>query len=258
MDLGLRGRTAVVCASTGGLGRATAEALAAEGARVVVSGRRRDHAEEIAAGLPGAMAVPCDLTVAGAAESFVADCRSALGTDPDIMVLNGPGPRPGAASEVGPGDLRTALESLLLVQQELVAQVLPGMRERRWGRILAVGSSGVLEPIPGLALSNIGRSALAAYLKSLATVVAADGVTVNMVVPGRIDTDRVRSLDAARAQREGRDPGDVAAESAAAIPAGRYGTPAEFGAVAAFLCSDPARYVTGSAVRCDGGMVHHL
>lgn len=258
MDLGLRGRTALVCASTAGLGRATAEALAAEGARVVISGRRRELAEQIAARYPGATAVPCDVTAPDAARELVEACRAALGTDLDIVVLNGPGPRPAGATAVDAADLRAAVESLLVFQQSLVAQVLPGMRERGWGRILSIGSSGVLEPITGLALSNVGRSALAAYLKSLATEVAGDGVTVNMLLPGRIDTDRVQALDAARAEREGRDPAAVAADAAAAIPAGRYGRPAEFGAVAAFLCSEPAGYVTGSAVRCDGGMLHHL
>jgi 3-oxoacyl-[acyl-carrier protein] reductase len=258
VDLGLRGRNALVCASTGGLGRATAEALTAEGARVVISGRRAKLAEQIAAALPGAVAVPCDVTEPGAAEQLVAGARSALGAELDIAVLNGPGPKPAGATDVDADDLRSAVESLLVFQQSLVASLLPAMRQRGWGRILAIGSSGVLEPIAGLVLSNVGRSALAAYLKSLATVVAGDGVTVNMLLPGRIDTDRVQSLDAARAEREQRTPAEVATAAAASIPAGRYGTPAEFGAVAAFLCSEPAGYVTGSAVRCDGGMLHHL
>lgn len=258
MDLGLRGRNALVCASTAGLGRATAEALAAEGARVVISGRRGDVAEQIAGALPDAVAVPCDVTAPGAAEHLVSAARTALGGDIDIAVLNGPGPKPGGATEVDSDDLRAAVETLLVFQQSLVAQVLPGMRERGWGRILSIGSSGVFEPIAGLVLSNVGRSALAAYLKTLATAVAGDGVTVNMLLPGRIDTDRVQSLDAARAERENRPTAEVAAAAAASIPAGRYGTPAEFGAVAAFLCSVPAGYVTGSAVRCDGGMLHRL
>lgn len=258
MDLGLRGRAALVCSSTAGLGRATAEALSAEGARVVVSGRRRELAEQIAAGLPGAEAVECDVTDRGAARDLVEASRKALGAELDIVVLNGPGPKRATASAIDADDLREAVETLLIFQQSVVATVLPGMRERGWGRILAIGSSGVAEPIAGLALSNVGRSALAAYLKSLATEVAGDGVTVNMLLPGRIDTDRVRSLDAGQAERQGRQVAEVAARAAASIPAGRYGTPAEFGAVAAFLCSQPAGYVTGTAVRCDGGMVHHL
>lgn len=258
MDLGVAGRTALVCASTAGLGRATAEALAAEGVRVVISGRRPEVAGQIAAGLAGAVAVPCDVTEPRAADRLAEQAEQALGAPIDIVVLNGPGPKPAAAQDISAGDIRQAVETLLVFQQQLVERVLPGMRRRGWGRILAIGSSSVVEPIAGLALSTIGRSALAAYLKTLATEVAADGVTVNMVLPGRIDTDRVRSLDASRAERQGSTPQQVAEENAADIPARRYGTPAEFGAVAAFLCSAQAGYVTGAAVRCDGGMVHHL
>lgn len=252
MDLGLRGRTALVCASTAGLGRATAEALAAEGARVVISGRRAELAAEIAAALPGAESVPCDVTEPGAAARLAEAAAGSLGEPIDIVVLNGPGPKTGAAATVSAQDLRGAIESLLIFQQELVAAVLPGMRERRFGRIVAIGSVSIAEPIAGLALSSVGRSALAAYLKTLAGEVAADGVTVNLVLPGRIDTDRVRQLDAALG-----DASD-AAQRTAGIPVGRYGAVDEFGAVAAFLCSRQAGYVTGSAIRVDGGMTKAL
>lgn len=252
MDLGLRGRTALVCASTAGLGRATAEALAAEGARVVISGRRAELAAEIAAALPGAESVPCDVTEPGAAARLAEAAAGSLGEPIDIVVLNGPGPKTGAAATVSAQDLRGAIESLLIFQQELVAAVLPGMRERRFGRIVAIGSVSIAEPIAGLALSSVGRSALAAYLKTLAGEVAADGVTVNLVLPGRIDTDRVRRLDAALG-----DASD-AAQRTAGIPVGRYGAVDEFGAVAAFLCSRQAGYVTGSAIRVDGGMTKAL
>lgn len=258
MDLGLRGRNALVCASTAGLGRAVAEALSAEGARVVISGRRQELAKEISAGLPQSVSVPCDVTAEGAAQRLARESREALSSDIDIVVLNGPGPKPGSAAGLATGDLRAAMETLLLFQQELTEQLLPGMRARGWGRILSIGSSGVLEPIPNLVLSNVGRSALAAYLKTLAGEVAGDGVTVNMLLPGRIDTDRVRALDNARAQREGRAAADVTADSASSLPAGRYGSPAEFGAIGAFLCSQQAGYITGSAIRCDGGMAHRL
>lgn len=258
MDLGLRGRTALVCASTAGLGRGVAEALAAERARVVISGRRRELAEEIARDLPGSVAVACDFAERGAAEKLAKEAREALDADIDIVVLNGPGPKPGPAAGLDADDIRSAVESLVIFQQSLVESVLPGMRQRGWGRVLSIGSSGVVEPISNLVLSNIGRSALAAYLKTLAGEVAPDGVTVNMLLPGRIDTDRVRNLDAARAEREGRGAEEVAAGSAAAIPAGRYGTPDEFGQIGAFLCSEQAGYITGSAIRCDGGMASRL
>jgi 3-oxoacyl-[acyl-carrier protein] reductase len=257
MDLGLGGRTALVCASTGGLGLAVAQALAAEGARVAVSGRRATLATEIAAGLPGAIAVPVDLREPGAAQHLVDSAVRELG-DIDILVINGPGPAPGLAAAIEDDGVADELDILLRVPLSLVARTLPGMRRRGWGRILAVGSSGVAAPLENLALSNLGRSALAAYLKTLAGEVAADGVTVNLLLPGRIATDRVHSLDGARADREGRSRQEVAAASAAAIPAGRYGRPDEYGAVAAFLCSERASYVTGSAVRCDGGLIRHL
>ena len=138
---------------------------------------------------------------------------------------------------------------------ELVGGVLPGMRQRRWGRIVAIGSTGVQQPIPHLAASNVGRAALAGYLKSLAGDVAPDGVTVNMVLPGRIDTDRVSSVDRSTAERTGRTEEEVRRESQASIPVGRYGLPEELAAVVVFLAGDAASYVTGEQVRCDGGMV---
>ena len=254
MDLGLNGRTALVLASTGGLGAATARALGAEGANVVVSGRNAERAEQLAAELPSATAVQCDLSEPDAAERLVAATRAAYG-DPDIVVLNGPGPKPGSATTLGPGDARAAVDLLVETHLALLTMTLPAMRAAGWGRILSVGSSGVQQPIPTLAASNVGRAALAAYLKTLATEVASDGVTVNMLLPGRIATDRVASLDAAAAERTGKTVEDTRNAAIATIPAGRYGDPAEFGAVAAFLCSDAASYVTGSQVRCDGGLI---
>jgi 3-oxoacyl-[acyl-carrier protein] reductase len=257
MDLGLRGRVALVCASTGGLGAGIAEALAAEGARVVFAGRRADRAAELAAQYRGCVGVGADLGSVDGALALLAETVDRLGM-PDIVVLNGPGPKPGAAAGLSESDIAAAVTGLLQVPRALAGAALPAMRERGWGRILAVGSSGVESPLPNLALSNIARAGLAAYLKTLATEVAADGVTVNMLLPGRIDTDRVRSLDAAAAERTGREAADVAADSARGIPAGRYGRADEFGAVGAFLCSEQAGYVTGTAVRCDGGLVPML
>ena len=257
MDLKIRGRVALVAASTGGLGRAVAEALAAEGAAVVVSGRRGDLARRIAAGLPEAVGVQNDLTTPDGPDDLVRAACEAFGR-PDIVVLNGPGPAPGPAAGLRREDLAGAVDSLLLAQQRLVELTLPAMRERGWGRLLAIGSSGIAEPLAGLVLSNAGRAALAAYLKTLAAEVAADGVTVNLLLPGRIATDRVARLDALRAERENRPVAEVAADARSAIPAGRYGTPEEFAAAAAFLCGAPASYVTGTALRCDGGLVRSL
>lgn len=262
MDLGLAGRRALVCASTGGLGEAIVRALAAEGADVVVCGRRGDRARELAAELseagPGrATAVEADLAQPGGAQRLHHAAVEQIGPL-DVLVLNGPGPKPGSATGTTWDDARAALDVLVRPHVELVQAALPGMRERGWGRVLAVGSSGVTAPLPNLALSNLGRSALAGYLKTLAAEVAADGVTVNVLLPGRVATARVAQLDQASADRQGRTAEEVAADSQATIPAGRYGLPEEFGAVAAFLCGGPASYVTGTAVRCDGGLVRSL
>jgi 3-oxoacyl-[acyl-carrier protein] reductase len=250
VDLGISGKVAVVCASTAGLGRATAERLAHEGASVVVCGRRGKLAEDIAAELPRAIGVGVDLLAESGVDELLAATEKAFGPT-DILVLNGPGPRTGRVTDIEDGELEDAMRTLVAVHQRLVSLVLPGMLERRWGRILAVGSSTILAPVADLALSAVGRTALAAYLKMLATEVAASGVTVNLLLPGRIATDRLAQLDAARAAGT---EGDVAAAAApTGIPARRFGEPREFGAVAAFLCSDLASYVTGTAVRCDGG-----
>ena len=257
MDLGLSGRVAIVCASTSGLGEATARALAGEGALVVVSGRRGDRARAVAAELPDAVGVEVDLTAPDGPDLLVAGAREAFG-EVDVLVLNSGGPPPSTAAAIDADAISAALVPLLLAQQRLVSLVLPGMRERGWGRIVAVGSSGVVAPIPGLALSNIGRAALGGYLKTLATEVAADGVTVNLLLPGRVATARTASIDAAAAEREGADVADVRARGERTIPVGRYGRAEEFGAVAAFLCSTAASYVTGTATRCDGGQVASL
>lgn len=266
MELGIAGKTALVAASTGGLGLAVARALAAEGARVAIVGRRRERAKEIVAELQescvgtgsfDAAAIEADLTtpegVAAAVEQTVAN----LGPI-DILVLNGPGPKPGAAASLGSEDIAAAFDLLVKPQQALVQHALPGMRERRWGRILAIGSSGIAAPLPNLAVSNTGRAALAAYLKTLAAEVALDGVTVNLLLPGRIATDRVAELDQAAAKRRGTTREAIELESRKSIPARRYGEPVEFGAAAAFLCSAPASYITGVALRCDGGLIRSL
>jgi 3-oxoacyl-[acyl-carrier protein] reductase len=262
MDLGITGKTALVAASTGGLGLAVARALAAEGARVAIVGRRRDRAKEIKAELQAAYgaeaaAIEADLTTPEGVEAAVDQTVADLGPV-DILVLNGPGPKPGAAAALGADDIAAAFDLLVKPHHALVSRILPGMRERRWGRILAVGSSGVTAPLPNLAISNTGRAALAGYLKTLAAEVALDEVTVNMLLPGRIATDRVSELDQAAAKRRGTTPEAIQLESRKTIPARRYGDPAEFGAAAAFLCSAPASYITGVALRCDGGLIRSL
>lgn len=255
MDLHIAGRTALVCSSTAGLGLAAARALAGEGVRVVVTGRDAARAERTAAALGGgSFGLAADFTDPDAGEALAAAVQERAG-GVDVLVLNGPGPAPSRAADLGPAEVNDAVALLTGNQVRLVQRLLPGMRAQAWGRIVAVGSSGVSAPIPNLAASNLGRAALAGYLKTLAGEVAADGVTVNLVLPGRIATDRIAALDEAAARRSGRTVEQVAADSRAAIPAGRYGTPEEFGAVVAFLSSIQASYVTGCALRCDGGMV---
>lgn len=254
MDTGLRGRTALVPGASSGIGLAVARALAAEGANVVLAARRGEVVRAEAAQLPSAIGVEVDLTDEAAPAALLEAAGSAFGPV-DVLVLNSGGPPPGGAAEAGAEQTLAAVHQLLLQHIRLTSLVLPGMRERGWGRIVAVGSSGVQQPLPNLALSNIGRAGLAGYLKTLAAEVAAEGITVNMVLPGRIDTDRVASLDAAAAQRTGRTPEQARAASEGTIPAGRYGTPEEFAAVVAFLASVPAAYVTGEQIRCDGGLV---
>lgn len=254
MEIGLGGRSALVCASTGGLGLASARALAAEGARVAVTGRREDVARQIAAELPGAVAIGSDLRALGSGRRLAEAATMALGPV-DILVLNGPGPAPGRASDLDGAAVADAVDLLVRPHVELVHALLPAMRERCWGRIIALGSSGMVAPLPGLASSNLGRAALAGYLKTLAAEIARDGVTANVVIPGRIATDRVAQLDRAAAERTRRDPAEVRRASEAGIPMGRYGRPEEFAAAVVFLAGQGASYITGSSIRCDGGMV---
>ena len=254
MDLGMAGKNVLIPGSSSGIGLAVARALGGEGANVVLAARRRESVEAEAARLPSAVGLEVDLTRDGAPEDLVRRAEEAYGPV-DVLVLNSGGPPPGGAADMSAEQAAAAVNQLLLQHIRLTSLVLPGMRRRGWGRIIAVGSSGVQQPLPNLALSNMARAGLAGYLKTLAAEVAGDGVTVNMVLPGRIDTDRVASLDAAAAGRSGKQPDEVRAASEAAIPAGRYGRPEEFAAVVAFLAGNPASYVTGEQIRCDGGMV---
>jgi 3-oxoacyl-[acyl-carrier protein] reductase len=257
MDLGLKDRTALVVGGTTGLGHAVARRLSGEGARVAVTGRDGTRAADVAADLTGGVGLALDLTDGSSVGQAVAAALEALGTI-DVLVLGGGGPSPSVATDVTPGLARSAAELLVHGPLAVVSACLPQMRERGWGRIVSIGSSAVHQPIRNLATSSMFRAALGSYLKLLAGEVAADGVTVNMVHPGRIATDRIESLDRARSAREAIDVEQVRQESLRTIPAGRYGEPDEFAAVVTMLCGDPASFVTGEQLRVDGGMVGAL
>ncbi|MGH3425310.1 MAG: SDR family oxidoreductase [Nocardioidaceae bacterium] len=254
METGLDGRTAVVAGATSGIGLAVARSLAAEGANLVLGGRRQELLQEHASALPSAIGVVADLTLPDGPERLLSAARERFGSV-DVLVLNGGGPAPGEATELGVDDAEEATRLLLLPHVRLVRGVLDDMRGRGWGRIIAVGSSGIQQPLDGLVSSNVGRAALAGYLKTLASEVAADGVTVNLVLPGRIETDRVTSIDQKVAERTGRSEDSVRRAAEATIPVGRYGRPDEFAAVVTFVASTAASYVTGEQIRCDGGLV---
>ena len=258
MDLGIAGKVALVTAASSGLGRAIAVALAAEGAHVAVTGRDKERLDATVAACAehgvSALAVEWDLADHAGAAGVVARVASELGPV-DILVNNTGGPPPTSAlgqdAEVWEG----MYGSMVLPVIRLTDAVIGGMRERGWGRIITSTSSGPITPIANLGISNTLRASLHAWSKTVSNEVAADGVTVNVIVPGRITTPRTDSLDRGRAEREGRPFEEVRRESSAQIPAGRYGTPEEYGAVAAFLASRQAAYVTGSTVRVDGGQI---
>lgn len=253
MNDNLFGVNAVVVGGTSGMGWAVAQALSAQGVAVTISGR--SASDEKVVSLPGARGFACDLFNPARVDELaqlIADER------PGIVVLNSGGPPPANAQVVTRDALTAALQQLFLAQVQLAQAALPGMKAAGWGRLVAIGSSGVQAPISNLTASNAARAALAAFLKTLAFEVAGDGITVNMVIPGRIDTDRVRQLDAARATNNGTTEADERAKSVATIPMGRYGRPEEFAAAVAFVCSRSASFITGSQLVVDGGMLRNL
>ncbi|MGP9822120.1 SDR family oxidoreductase [Salinarimonas sp. NSM] len=259
MDLGITGKRALVLSSSRGLGRACAEALAREGVEVFMTARSGDKLEatkqaiEAAGGTAHAFAA--DLTTQ--ADEIFAQAERAMGGI-DILVANTGGPPARMAVDVADADWTPYFESMVKPVLRLAALCLPGMRQRGFGRILTIASSGVIQPIPNLAMSNTLRSAIVGWSKTLASEVAKDGVTVNVVLPGRIRTDRTAELDAANAKRLGKTPEEVEAAALATIPTGRYGDVSEFGATVAFLASVPAAYVTGSLMRVDGGAIRSV
>ncbi|HEX2221537.1 MAG TPA: SDR family oxidoreductase [Candidatus Limnocylindria bacterium] len=262
MDLGLRGRTALVGGASSGLGAAVADALAAEGCRLLIWSRSAERLEPVAERLRSTHAAEVHVAVADAsdpdaAEQVLTAARDALG-EVDVCILNAGGPPPVDALATDADGWRRAFQLLAITPISIATALLPGMRERGWGRIVALMSSVVREPIPPLVYSTAGRGALAGWMKTAAARVAADGVTINGILTGRIQTPRIEEIDRHRAEQESSSLEDVRRSVLATIPAGRYGEPPELAAVVAFLCSEPARYVTGTFIPVDGGMLRAI
>jgi len=258
MDLGLEGKTALVLGGGGGLGRAIAKAFATEGANVGVAGIGLTSIDGTVADLKAiggkCMGLIWDLADLSVINANISKIESELGPV-DILINNTGGPPPSSAASQDPALWARQFQSMVLSIIAITDRILPGMKSRGWGRILTSTSSGVIAPIPNLAISNALRLSLVGWSKTLAREVGKDGITANIVVPGRIATSRVAALDNAKAKREGRSAEEVAAESQGAIPLGRYGKPEEYADVVAFLASERAAYITGSVVRVDGGMI---
>ena len=252
---GLEGKRALVLCGTRGIGRGVARCLARYGSSVTVSGTDQVRAAATARSLPGTgnSSFACDFRKPAEVGENVAD------TGPyDIILLNSPGSGPGAVDQLSAAQLQQSIDLMLLSIHSAVAAGLPAMKRNRWGRLIAITSSSLSTPISGLAASSVARSAVQSYLKLLAESVGRFGITVNHVLPGKIDTDRLRSVDAATAVKLGTDVGSVQAATLETIPLGRYGTPDDVGELVSFLASDQAAYITGTGVRCDGGYIRSI
>jgi 3-oxoacyl-[acyl-carrier protein] reductase len=241
MNLGLKGKRALVMGASKGLGRSIADALAAEGAALVISGRDQASLDVAAK----------ELVALGAASCIAIAAMGGV----DILIQNHGGPPPGPALEVTEALLTTWFQSIVLAPVRITNRVLPGMRERKYGRIINVGSTGMLQPLPNMVLSNTLRASIMGWMKTLSAEVAHEGITCNIVAPGAIRTDRSLETAGSLAKRQGKTVDEVIAERSKTIPAGRYGMPNEYGPLVAFLCSEQAAYITGSIMRTDGGMV---
>jgi 3-oxoacyl-[acyl-carrier protein] reductase len=262
MDFGIKGKRALVLGSSKGLGYAVAHALAEEGATVAVSSSSIERAQAAAAKIAAetgakTAAFVGDVSNPDNMDKLADDVVAELG-GVDILVNNHGGPPLGFAMDLKEEDLTDQFNKMVVSIIRLTGRLVPAMVAQKWGRVLTIGSSGNVEPLPNMVLSNTLRAAIVSYTKTLANEVAKDGVTVNMIAPGTILTDRSRSSTEANAKRRGVSYEEVMAERVKSIPAGRLGDPKEFGAVAAFLASTQASYCTGSIWRVDGGKIKSI
>ncbi len=258
MDLGLNGKVALVLGAGGGLGSAIAAGLAREGAKVALgdidAAALARTADTITKAGGTALVLPWDLSDLAAIETNFALIEDTLG-GVDVLVNNTGGPPPTPASGQSPELWTKSFQQMVLSVISVTDRALPGMRAKKWGRIVTSTSSGVVAPIPNLGVSNALRLSLVGWSKTLAREVARDGITANIVLPGRIATDRIKFLDEQKAKRENRTVEAVSTESTGSIPVGRYGDPSEYADVVAFLASARASYLTGSVIRVDGGLI---
>jgi 3-oxoacyl-[acyl-carrier protein] reductase len=250
MDLGISGKAALVMGASRGIGRGVAGALAREGAKVAMASRSRKRLEAAAAEIDGETAVfVADASDLDGLAALPEEIERALGPV-EILVTNAGGPPPGGALDNPLDEWEAVYRSLVLGPRVLIQAVVPGMRDRGWGRIVNVGSTSTREPIPGLALSNSHRMATVGLFKTLSREVAAEGITVNTVATGQIRTDRLTELLGSQERVEERARNEV--------PAGRLGTPEEYGDLVAFLCSERAAYLTGAVIPLDGGLLRSV
>jgi len=262
MDLGLTNKVALVAAGSRGLGRAVAEELAAEGASLVLCAREAQTLSETAAAIAESsnahvLAVPADVTVTDDIERVVESGIDRFGRI-DILVTNAGGPPAGRFDQLTRDQWERAIRLTLLSAVELARHVLPGMRERRWGRILNITSIAVKQPVENLLLSNSLRAGLTGFARKLANEVAAEGVTVNNIMPGYTRTERLEELAQMMAEKQGISAAEFRGKWEKEIPMGRLGEPREFAALAAFLVSERASYITGTSIQVDGGWIKSL